>query len=186
MRLGYSGGSGCFQWLIEARCHETLGWAVVADHVWDRWSARPHRGASDHFAGYAGSRPVRVGNAAYRQVQLDICYGELLDSVYLYDRWARRSAMGSGNALCRWWNGRPRTGRRRMGIWETRHGLQHFLYSRLMCCRARPRDSDRPRALLPCAAGQVAGHTRPHLPAFMQSFGTRNRSLSCSAWGRPR
>ena len=39
-----------------------------------------------HLAGYGGSQPVRIGNAAATQLQLDI-YGELMDSVYLYDRW---------------------------------------------------------------------------------------------------
>ena len=41
-----------------------------------------------HLAGYQGSVPVRIGNAAAKQLQLDI-YGELMDSVYLYDRWHR-------------------------------------------------------------------------------------------------
>lgn len=93
----------------------------------------------DHLDGYRGSRPVRIGNGAYRQLQLDI-YGELLDSLYLYnkyvmpigyDAWARiRRRL---NWLCDNWQ-RPDE-----GIWEVRGGRRHFVYSRMMCWVAMDR-----------------------------------------------
>ena len=76
---------------------------------------------------------MRIGNAAYGQVQLDI-YGELLDSVYLYNKWGEPISYGLWEQLVRlidWvcanWR-RPDE-----GIWEVRGGQQEFLYSRLMC-----------------------------------------------------
>ena len=83
--------------------------------------------------GYRGSAPVRVGNGAARQLQLDI-YGELMDSVYLYDKWAQPISSDQWEAIrartdwvCANWD-QPDE-----GIWETRGGRQRFLYSRLMC-----------------------------------------------------
>src|SRR6516164_7225676 len=57
---------------------------VAADHVWNRRAEASGR-TLDHLDGYMGSRPVRVGNGAYNQLQLDI-YGELLDAAYLYNK----------------------------------------------------------------------------------------------------
>ena len=83
--------------------------------------------------GYRGSAPVRVGNDAATQLQLDI-YGELMDSVYLYDKWAQPLSSDQWEAVrvrtnwvCDNWD-QPDE-----GIWETRGGRQKFLYSRLMC-----------------------------------------------------
>ena len=83
--------------------------------------------------GYAGSRPVRVGNGAGRQSQLDV-YGALMDSVYLYDKygepisydfWMRLS--GLVDWVCENWR-RPDH-----GIWEVRAGLREYLNSRVLC-----------------------------------------------------
>jgi GH15 family glucan-1,4-alpha-glucosidase len=87
----------------------------------------------DHLDGYQGSRPVRLGNGAFDQLQLDI-YGELMDAVYLYnkhgdpisyDLWTRLRALI--NWVCDNWR------REDEGIWEVRGGRRHFVYSKLMC-----------------------------------------------------
>ncbi|MFF9277930.1 glycoside hydrolase family 15 protein [Streptomyces griseosporeus] len=87
----------------------------------------------DHLEGHFGSSPVRVGNAAAEQLQLDI-YGALLDSIYLYDKWAEPISSSQWDDVCAlvdWvcshWD-QPDE-----GIWETRGGRKNFLYSRLMC-----------------------------------------------------
>jgi GH15 family glucan-1,4-alpha-glucosidase len=87
----------------------------------------------DHLSGYGGARPVRIGNAARDQTQLDI-YGELLDSVYLankygaavsHDRWVRLSAVIE--YVIGHWEAAD------AGIWEIRAEPRHFLHSRMMC-----------------------------------------------------
>jgi GH15 family glucan-1,4-alpha-glucosidase len=86
----------------------------------------------DHWEGYRGSRPVRIGNGASNQLQMDI-YGEALDSIYFADqRGIQLDHKGwvSLGTLVTWltenWN-QPDE-----GIWETRGGRQDFTYGRLM------------------------------------------------------
>ncbi|MEW2620392.1 glycoside hydrolase family 15 protein [Streptomyces sp. NPDC048106] len=86
-----------------------------------------------HLEGHQGSAPVRVGNAAAKQLQLDI-YGALIDSVYLYDKWAQPISSDQWDDVtqlvewvCAHWD-QPDE-----GVWETRGGRKNFLYSRLMC-----------------------------------------------------
>jgi GH15 family glucan-1,4-alpha-glucosidase len=80
-----------------------------------------------------GSKPVRTGNGAAGQFQLDI-YGELMDSVYLYNKYGAPISYDFWSALshqidwvCDNWK------RKDEGIWETRGGKQHFVYSKMMC-----------------------------------------------------
>jgi GH15 family glucan-1,4-alpha-glucosidase len=86
----------------------------------------------DHFEGYRGSSPVRIGNGAAEQLQLDI-YGEMIDSVYFYSRHGSPIDHDSWTDLCRvieWvcenWDQADE------GIWEARGDRQHYTYSRLM------------------------------------------------------
>jgi GH15 family glucan-1,4-alpha-glucosidase len=71
---------------IEARCHELepdghlqIMYGIDGRHILTEQTL-------DHLDGYRGSRPVRIGNGAYNQLQLDI-YGELMDAVYLSNKY---------------------------------------------------------------------------------------------------
>ncbi len=87
----------------------------------------------DHLEGYRGSAPVRIGNGAYDQLQLDI-YGELIDAIYLHDKYGVpvsyetwQSVRSCVNWVCDNWD------RADEGVWEVRGGQQQFVYSKLMC-----------------------------------------------------
>ena len=86
----------------------------------------------EHWEGYRGSRPVRIGNGASDQLQLDI-YGEALDAIYAGDRRGLQFGHHGWLALRQvvdWvaanWDAPD------VGIWETRGGQKHFTYGRLM------------------------------------------------------
>jgi GH15 family glucan-1,4-alpha-glucosidase len=86
-----------------------------------------------HWTGYRDSAPVRIGNAAAGQRQLDI-YGEMIDSIYISNRHAApvfhdawESLRRIVDWLCEHWDQADE------GIWETRGGQKDFTYSRLMC-----------------------------------------------------
>jgi GH15 family glucan-1,4-alpha-glucosidase len=85
-----------------------------------------------HWEGYRGSAPVRIGNGAAQQLQLDI-YGELIDSVYLFNKYGspvHHDAWMDLTRVVEWvcdnWDKADE------GVWEVRGGRQDFTYSRLM------------------------------------------------------
>jgi GH15 family glucan-1,4-alpha-glucosidase len=86
----------------------------------------------DHLAGYGGSRPVRVGNGAQGQFQLDV-YGEVVDAAARFahrggrfDRDTARLLEGLGNTVCRRWREPDE------GIWEGRSGRFHHTHSKVL------------------------------------------------------
>lgn len=86
----------------------------------------------DHLSGYLDSRPVRIGNAAYKQQQLDI-YGAILDAIYLADKYSRPISWQlwqNIRQLIAWlqknWH-RPDH-----GMWEVRGGRYQFVNSKVM------------------------------------------------------
>jgi GH15 family glucan-1,4-alpha-glucosidase len=87
----------------------------------------------DHLTGYEYSRPVRIGNAAYQQLQLDI-YGDMMDSIYLANKYGDAISYEGWQGVQRIleWLGRNWQ-RPDEGLWEIRGAPREFLHSRLMC-----------------------------------------------------
>jgi GH15 family glucan-1,4-alpha-glucosidase len=139
----------------------------------------------DHFEGWRGSRPVRIGNGAAGQLQLDI-YGELMDAMYLGDsrgvhtghqNWVEMAALIDW--LCEHWD-QPDE-----GIWETRGGPRDFVYGRfqtwvaldraikIAISRARPADLQRWRTERDAVYNQIFEKGwNPKIGGFTQFYGS--------------
>ncbi|CAM5581760.1 glycoside hydrolase family 15 protein [Streptomyces aurantiogriseus] len=135
LRLGFTGEAEAFMGFLMARVDHNGGNASGPLRVLYGIDGRAEVSERElpHLEGYRRSAPVRVGNAAGDQLQLDI-YGALIDSVYLYDKWGKPISSDQWDAVCGlvdWvcahWD-QPDE-----GVWETRGGRKRFLYSRLMC-----------------------------------------------------
>lgn len=131
MKLGYTKEAGAFMQWVEKLCQDVKG----HNRLGIMYSIDGRRQLTeftlDDLEGYRQSSPVRVGNDAYGQLQLDI-YGELLDAVYLYNKKGEPISHDfwldlerQVNWLAKNWN-QPDE-----GIWEVRGGKKNFLYSRL-------------------------------------------------------
>lgn len=133
LRIGFTNEARAFMGWLDARLHEIDGdagslqplYTIDGGHEVEEFEL-------DHLSGYRKSTPVRVGNAAYKQYQPDI-YGELMDSIYLYnkyvelvnyDQWTYIRTML--NWVCDNWQ------RDDHGIWEIRNEDQQFVYTKVM------------------------------------------------------
>ncbi len=101
----------------------------------------------DHLEGYRSSAPVRIGNGAWNQTQLDV-YGEVLDALHF--AWK----VGRFNPAAVWKHFHPLVDwvidnwqRPGSGIWEVRGGLRNFVYGKVMCWVALDRAIDMAEAL---------------------------------------
>lgn len=133
LQLGYQKEAREFIQWVEIRCRDVgnagnLGLMYGIDGRKDLFEKE-----LEHLEGYKNSKPVRIGNGAFKQVQLDI-YGELLDAIYLFDKHVEPISYSFWKDICKqvdWvcdhWHTKDQ------GIWEVRGGKKEFLYSRMMC-----------------------------------------------------
>ena len=131
MRLGFVEEGRAFLAWLEQRMAEADDTSGLLPVYTVHGAPPPQETELPHLSGYRGSRPVRIGNAAGDQLQLDT-YGEVMDSVYIanketpisYDLWTRvRSSLD--------WLDRNRH-LPDQGLWESRGEPQHHTYSRVM------------------------------------------------------
>jgi GH15 family glucan-1,4-alpha-glucosidase len=134
MRLGYADEANAFMGWVKGRmgdcCADSTRLGIL--YALDGREELPEEHLQ-HLTGHGGATPVRIGNEAYKQTQLDI-YGELMDAVYLankygeaisYEGWKHATQLV--DHVCEHWQDKD------VGIWEMRGQDQHFLHSRLMC-----------------------------------------------------
>jgi GH15 family glucan-1,4-alpha-glucosidase len=135
LRLGFAEeAAGFMDWLTNRVCRERPEASGPLQVLYTIDGGRElTEEVLDHLEGYRGSGPVRIGNGAATQLQLDI-YGELVDSVYLFNKYGSPISHEGWESLsaivdwaCEHWDQADE------GIWETRGGRKQFTSSRLMC-----------------------------------------------------
>jgi GH15 family glucan-1,4-alpha-glucosidase len=191
-RLGFASEAGSFMKWLDDRCREIGpdeglqimygidGRKDLPEEVLEQWE------------GYCGSYPVRIGNGAAGQLQLDI-YGELLDSVYIYNKYGQpisndlwTSVSRLVDWVCDHWDAPDE------GIWEVRGGRQELFYSRLMCWvaidrglrLADKRSFPAPRARWLAARDDIYNQIyrefwNPELQSFVQVRGGKFLDAAC-------
>ncbi len=133
MRLGYTEEAEAFMGWLEERIKETAeGESLQIMYAIDGSTVQGEFHL-DQLDGYLKSKPIRIGSTNHDQNQLDI-FGEVMDSVYLYDKLGSPISYDSWknlqhiiNFVLDHWHEAD------AGIWEVRSGAQEFLYSRVMC-----------------------------------------------------
>ncbi|PIQ98036.1 MAG: glucoamylase [Nitrospinae bacterium CG11_big_fil_rev_8_21_14_0_20_56_8] len=133
LRLGFTDEANAFMHWLEERCRELNPDGSLQIMYGIRGEHELPEQELTHLTGWNHSQPVRIGNNAFRQLQLDI-YGELMDSVYLYNKYGQPISYDLWvnlrrllNWVCDHWMEKDE------GIWEVRSEPQHFVYSKVMC-----------------------------------------------------
>jgi GH15 family glucan-1,4-alpha-glucosidase len=132
--LGFQNEARAFlEWLLHAT---RLTWPElqVMYDVYGRTNLRERE--LEHLRGFGDSRPVRIGNSAHRQVQLDVYGGMLFAALDYVEKGGRlqedeaRLLAGFGKTVCEQWRDAD------SGIWEVRGPQRHYTFSKVMCWTA--------------------------------------------------
>lgn len=137
LELGYwDEAEGFLDWMLQATRLTQPKLMILYSVYGDK---APTERELEYLSGYRGSRPVRIGNAARDQLQLDV-YGEVIDAAAQFafhggqvDREMQRVLIGFGNYVAENWD-QPDE-----GIWEPRSEPQNHTHSRLLCWTALDR-----------------------------------------------
>ena len=134
MRLGFVEEANAYMRWLKGRVSDCCGQPMKINILYgiDGRQELPETELA-HLTGHGGAKPVRIGNGAVGQIQLDI-YGELMDAVYLVNKYGEaishdgwKHTVEVADQVCEIWNSED------VGIWEMRGEQHHFLHSRLMC-----------------------------------------------------
>jgi GH15 family glucan-1,4-alpha-glucosidase len=130
LRVGFTDEAVQFIEFLEKHCHIEKGLQVLYGIDGRREIPEVRL---EHLEGYRGSRPVRIGNEAAKQFQLDIA-GDLMDAIYLYNKYCEPLSHRLWNIVrrisgwvCDNWKKKDE------GIWEVRGGARDFTFSKMMC-----------------------------------------------------
>ena len=191
LRIGFTDEAAKFMTWIEARASELnpdgslqIMYGIDGRHELTEESL-------EHLEGYNGSRPVRIGNGAYGQMQLDI-YGELMDAVYLFNKYGSPISYDFWTHLRRLTNWVADNWQQPdEGVWEVRGGQQHFVYSKVMCWvaidralrladkRSFPADREKWHKVRDQIYEEIMDRGwNPELQAFVQSYGSNTLDAS--------
>jgi GH15 family glucan-1,4-alpha-glucosidase len=182
--LGHADEAEAFLgWLL----HSTRLTRPALGVLYDVYGRRPPSERELGLAGYRGSRPVRLGNAARDQIQLDV-YGEVLDAAAQLvrsegelDHETARMLVGFGDHVCRHWR-EPDD-----GIWEPRGGERvHHTHSKVLCWAALDRLLTlATRGHLPGARTEVLARERAALREVIErdGFSEALHSYTCTLGG---